>query len=211
MLKKYKIILIITSVIILLPAAAGLIMWNDLPELLATHFDAKGNADGYSHKAFAVAGLPLIILGLHLLCFFITRLDPKKRNIHDKAMVLVLWVCPSVSVICSLATYSHALDIPIPFVTIIIVFMGILFAVIGNYLPKCKQNYTVGIKVPWTLADEEIWNKTHRFAGFLWIIGGILIFATAFLQSFVIFISITMLMVIVPFVYSIVIYKKKNK
>lgn len=211
MLKKYKILLIITSVIILLPAVAGLIMWNDLPDSMATHFGINGNADGYSSKAFAVIGLPLIILGLHLLCFFITRLDPKKRNIHDKAMVLVLWVCPSVSVICSLATYSHALDIPIPFVTIIIVFMGILFAVIGNYLPKCKQNYTVGIKVPWTLADEEIWNKTHRFAGFLWIIGGILILATAFLQSFVIFISITMLMVIVPFVYSIVIYKKKNK
>ena len=99
MRKKHIIILIITSIIILMPMVAGLVLWNDLPELMATHFDAKGNADGYSSKSFAVFGLPLIVLGLQLIGFFATRLDPKKRNIPDKALEIVLWICPAVSVL----------------------------------------------------------------------------------------------------------------
>ena len=211
MSKKYKIILIITSIITILPIFAGLIMWNDLPESMATHFDEKGVADGYSSKAFAVIGLPLIVLGLHIVCFFATRLDPRKRNIPDKALGIVLWICPVISVICSVATYSHALNIPVPFVTIIIIFMGILFVVIGNYMPKCKLNYTFGIKTPWTLTDEEIWNKTHRFSGFVWTIGGILIIATSFLKSFIVFISVTLALAFIPIIYSLVLYGKKNR
>ena len=76
-------------------------------------------------------------------------------------------------------------------------------------MPKCKQNYTMGIKLPWTLADEEVWNKTHRLAGFLWTMGGIIIVATAFLNSIVLFFSVTALLVIIPTVYAFVIYKNK--
>ena len=210
MIKKNRLMIIISAVIILLPIVAGLILWNSLPDKMATHFDSDGNANGYSDKWFAVIGLPGIVLALHLICIFATALDPKRRNIHDKAFGIVMWVCPTVSIICSLATYSYALGWNIPFVTVIIVFMGILFAVLGNYLPKCKQNYTFGIKVPWTLSDEEVWNKTHRFAGFLWTAGGIVIVATAFLKSFVLFIGITAAIAVVPIVYSLVIYKRKK-
>ena len=89
--------------------------------------------------------------------------------------------------------------------------MGALFVVIGNYLPKCKQSYTVGIKIPWTLNDEENWNKTHRLAGFLWVIGGVVIMATAFLGTFWLFFVVLIPMVIVPFVYSYSLYKKSSK
>ena len=85
---------------------------------------------------------------------------------------------------------------------------GLMFIIVGNYLPKCKQNYTIGIKIPWTLNSEENWNKTHRFAGWLWTICGILIMLTGFLGSFWVFLPIALLMVIVPVVYSYILHRK---
>ncbi len=211
MIKKYKIILVITAIIILLPTLAGVLLWKELPNELATHFDANGVPNGYSSKAFTVFGLPLIMIGLHFLCFFATSFDPKVKNIHDKAFGIVLWVCPVVSVVCGSAAYSEALGWNLPFVEILIVLMGILFIALGNYMPKCKQNYTFGIKLPWTIADEEVWNKTHRLAGFLWTVAGVVVLATAFLKSFVLFISITVVVVVVPSVYAFVLYRKIHK
>ena len=88
------------------------------------------------------------------------------------------------------------------------VFMGLLFAVIGNYMPKCKQNYTIGIKIPWTLNNEENWNKTHRFAGWLWTAGGIIMMLTGFFGGFWIFFVVMLLMVLAPVLYSYILHRK---
>jgi len=87
----------------------------------------------------------------------------------------------------------------------------VLFIVIGNYMPKCRQNYTMGIKLPWTLNDEENWNKTHRLAGKIWVAGGILIVISALLQCFWICFAVFAVMLFVPFVYSWRLYSKKTK
>lgn len=79
-------------------------------------------------------------------------------------------------------------------------------------MPKCKQNYTVGIKLPWTLSNKDNWNKTHRFSGFLWVLGGTTILLNTFLDiSFSITIISIVLLVILPFIYSYNLYKKQNK
>ena len=83
--------------------------------------------------------------------------------------------------------------------------------VIGNYLPKCKQNYTLGIKLPWTLDDEENWNRTHRFAGFLWVVGGVLIAINAFLEWEWLFLVVVFAMVLIPAIYSYLYYKKQKQ
>lgn len=210
MIKKYRFILVITAIITLLPIVAGLFLWDELPDTLATHFDENGEPNGYSSKTFTVFGLPLLLLGLHLLCFFVTMFSPKVENISGKAFGIVLWVCPLISVICCAASFSEALGWNLPFVEILIVFMGILFIALGNYMPKCKQNYVFGIRLPWTIADEEVWNKTHRFAGFLWTVGGVVVLATAVLKSFVLFISVTLFIAVVPSVYSFVLYRRKH-
>ena len=88
------------------------------------------------------------------------------------------------------------------------IFLGLLFAIIGNYLPKCKQNYTIGIKIPWTLHSEENWNRTHRFAGRIWVAGGLIIMLTGFYGSFVIFFSVTLLIALVPILYSFLLHRK---
>lgn len=89
--------LVLTSVVILLPMFLGLALWNKLPEEVPTHFDFSGTPDGYSGRLFAVVGLPLFILACHLFCAVVTRADPKKQNISEKLMNIVLWICPVVS------------------------------------------------------------------------------------------------------------------
>ena len=92
------------------------------------------------------------------------------------------------------------------------IFVGILFTVIGNFLPKTKQTYTIGIRVPWTLNSEENWNKTHRMAGYLWVVCGILFIASAFLpESEILYIILLCVIIFVPIIYSYVIYRKENK
>ena len=106
--------------------------------------------------------------------------------------------------------YLHALGVPVSVGFILSLFMGLLFIVIGNYLPKCKQSYTMGIKLPWTLNDEENWNKTHRFGGFVWVIGGLIILATSFLANFWILIAVLVFMVALPTIYSYSLYRKSK-
>ena len=108
-LKNYKGTLIITSIVILLPILIGLYLWPQLPEQIATHFGPDNQPNGYSSKEFTVFGLPLFMLFAHLLCFAGTKADPKSENIHSKVMKLVLWICPIISVIMGLVTYSYAL------------------------------------------------------------------------------------------------------
>ena len=210
MLKKNMMTLITTSLIILLPIAAGLILWNKLPHELPTHWNASGEIDGYSSKPFAVFALPLILLAIHLVCTFATMADPKRKNINGKIFTLVLWICPILSILCGGMTYSVALDINIDVSMIIIIFIGLLFVVLGNYLPKCRHNYTMGIKLPWTLANEENWNRTHRFAGPLWVVGGIITIVMSFIKNMWIFFAIVMLITIIPGIYSYILYRKSK-
>ena len=206
--------LILTSVIILLPVAAGLILWDKLPETIATHWNAKGEADGYSGKLFAVLGMPLILLAVHWLCAVVTSADPKNKGQNKKIFSVVLWIIPMLSVAVSAAVYSHALGVEFDMTKLVIIILGLMFVIIGNYLPKCKQNSTIGIKLPWTLADEENWNKTHRMAGKLWAAGGIIMALGAFMPvDWMLFIElpIMFLLVIIPTVYSYILYRKRNK
>ena len=90
-------------------------------------------------------------------------------------------------------------------------FVGLLFVVVGNYLPKVKQNLYLGIKLPWTYADEDNWNKTHRFGGKLWVIGGILILLNVFVKIKYLELVIMIIMILAPTVYSYLYSKRKNK
>jgi len=208
MIKKNWKLLLVTSVIILLPVLAGVILWDQLPAQMPSHWNAGGDVDGWSSKAFVVFGLPSILLAAQWLCALGTAADPKKANHPEKILALVLWIIPVLSVLLFAITYAVALGKTVQMEVIMPVFMGLLFAIIGNYLPKCKQNYTIGIKIPWTLNSEENWNKTHRFAGWLWTVCGIVIMLTGFFGGFWIFFAVTLLMVAAPFIYSYSLHRK---
>ncbi len=211
MIKKNLKTLIITSTITLLPIAAGLILWDKLPDKIPTHFNAQGVADGFSSKPFAVFALPFFLLAVQWFCVAVSSIDPKSQNISGKALKLVLWICPALSLLMSCVIYAFALDFEFNINFIMNIFFGLLFIIIGNYLPKCKQSYTMGIKLPWTLNSEENWNYTHRLTGKLWVVGGFLIIFTGFLKQYWIFAAITAIMVIVPTVCSYRFYVKHDK
>lgn len=208
MIKKNWKILLITSLLILLPALAGIVLWDQLPEQIPTHWNTSGEVDRWSSKAFAIFGLSGILLAAQWLCTLGTRADPKKDNHPQKILHLVLWIIPVISNLLYAITYAVALGKEVRIEVIMPVFMGLLFAIIGNYMPKCKQNYTIGIKIPWTLNSEENWNRTHRFAGRLWVVCGIVIMLTGFFGGFWIFFGIVLAMVIAPFLYSYLLHRK---
>ena len=210
MIKKHIKTIIITSILILAPMLVGIILWDKLPAQVPTHFGVNNQPDSYSSKAFAVFGIPFLMLALHIVCVFATKLDPKMKGINDKVFTLVLYIIPAVSLLICAVIYPVALGKEIRVGLIAILFMGLIFTVTGNYLPKCKPSYTVGIKLPWTLEDSENWNKTHALAGKLWFAGGLIIIATSFLESPVIFFTITAALVLVPTVYSFTLYKNKR-
>ena len=208
MIKKNLKILIITSLITLLPILAGLILWNQLPEQMPTHWNAAGEIDGWSSKPFAVFCLPLILLGAQWLCVIATSADPKKAAHPEKILHMIFWFIPVLSVVMHSLTYAAALGKEVKMEAVLPVILGLLFTIIGNYLPKCKQNYTIGIKVPWTLDNEENWNRTHRLAGRLWVVCGLIILFTGFFSLTWIILPTALLMVLVPFVYSYMVYRK---
>ena len=208
MIKKYWKTMIITSLIILLPVLAGVILWNRLPNQMPSHWNANGEIDGWSSKPFVVFGLPLILLAAQWLCVLGTGTDPKKENHPQKVLHLVLWIIPVLCVVLMAITYAVAMGKEVRMEMIMPVLIGLLFVIIGNYLPKCKQNYTIGIKIPWTLSSEENWNKTHRFAGWLWLACGLVIMLTGLFGGFWIFLVIVLLMVLAPFLYSYLLYRK---
>ena len=211
MIKKNLKKIVLTALITILPITIGIILWDKLPAEMPTHFNLAGDADGFSSKAFAVFGLPAFLLTVHLICTVATSLDPKVKNIDGKPLNLVLWICPAVSAIVAIVMYPTALGYPIDVTSVMIAFMALLFIVVGNYLPKCRPNYTIGIKIPWTLNDEENWNKTHRFAGKLWVVCGVITFATVFMNIPWFFFVLIGVMIIVPIVYSYILYKNKKQ
>ena len=208
MIKKNLKVLIITSIIILLPILAGIALWDQLPAPMPSHWNAAGEVDGWSSKPFAVFGLPLILLAAQWLCMLGTCADPKKNNHPQKILHLVLWIIPVLSVVMHTFVYLITLGYGVRMEVAMPILIGLIFAIIGNYMPKCKQNYTIGIKIPWTLNNEENWNKTHRFAGWLWTVCGILIMLTGFFGGVWVFLPITILMVLAPVVYSYILHRR---
>lgn len=205
MIKKHKISLIITSLLVFLPSVAGLIMWDKLPESFIIHWNVSGEPDGYCGKNFFIFGMPFIMLALQWLCVICATLDKKNKNQNPKLQEIVLWIIPCLQWIIFgvslLATRGEKLKINV----ILMVFFGILFMLTGNYMPKCRQNHTMGIKIKWTLENEENWNATHRFAGMVWFVCGFITLVCAFLPpeiSFTVFIAVMIVAVIAPVIYS---------
>jgi len=211
---RHKKTLIISSVIILLPVLFGVAMWDRLPDPMPTHFDAEGVANGWSSKSFAVFGLPFFLMAVEWLCLIATGADPKRRNVNPKVLALMLWIVPAISLIAMGAVYATALGADVNTTQLLYPFFSLVFVLVGNYLPKCRQSYTMGIKLPWTLADEENWNKTHRMAGPLWMICGLATLPCFFLPrnfaSTLLFAAL-FTAVLVPTVYSFLLAKKKGQ
>ena len=214
MLKKYRKTLIIATIIILLPVLAGLILWNRLPERFPIHFNTAGEVDGWSSRAFGVFGLPLILVAFQWLCGLGSlKMDPKAQNLEGKVFGLVLWIIPVLSVVMNAMVYCTALGMDMNVQIVMPLLIGLLMVIIGNWLPKCTQTYTLGIKLPWTLADETNWNRTHRFAGPVWVVCGMVIMVCGLIGGAFLWVMPVafVVMIAAPTLYSYLLFRKAQK
>ena len=147
-IRKNLKLMLITSLVTLLPLLVGLCLWNQLPDQLPFHWNAAGEVDGWAGKPMAVIGAPLLMLALHWLCAWVTAADPKHKNHSGKMQRLILWIIPLLSVVIFGMIFSTAWNKELHVASIAPILIGVLFVIIGNYLPKCKQSYTIGIKLP---------------------------------------------------------------
>ena len=208
MIKKNLKILIITSIVILLPMIAGIALWNQLPQEIPYHWNAAGEVDGWASKAMAVFGTPALMLAFQWLAVVATLTDPKKQNHSQKVLQLIFWFIPMLTVVLSAVIYATAFGGKIRVEMIVPTLLGILFIATGNYLPKCQQNYTIGIKIPWTLHSEENWNRTHRLAGYVWVAGGVVMTLSGFVNLFWLSLPAALCMALIPVVYSFILSRK---
>lgn len=212
--RAHRMLLIITSAIILLQMLLGAALWNRLPDRIATHFDFSGTPNGWSSKAFTVFGMPLVLLALHWVCILAgCSSEAMTKQTTRKLRPLLLMIIPAVSLLVSVTCYGYALGERLNVTRMSLIFVGLVFAITGNYLPKIRRNYTTGIKLPWTMADDENWNKTHRMAAPIWVVCGLLIVVMGLIgESTWIAPAAIIAAVLLPTAYSFALHlKKKNQ
>ncbi len=213
-MKINKLKLIISSLLTVSPILLGLLLWNKLPDPMPFHWNIAGEVDGYAGRGMAVFLTPIFILAIHLLCVFSTKLDKANHDQNEKVFSLVYFITPVISITVHGFIYAAALGYGIDVTVIMGIIFGIIFIVIGNYMPKAKQNRTIGIKIPWTLRSDKNWNATHRFAGRLWFVSGFVMLAASFLPNRIaiwVLLALILITVAVPTVYSYLFYKKEKR
>ena len=203
-MKMNKKLLLLTSIVILFPILWGVMIWSQLPNQISIHFNAAGQANNFQSKALAVFGLPIFLLLVHLFVIFVTARDPKNQTMNEKMGKVIYWLTPIVSLSLSYLIYSKALGSTTNPSIFVSALLGLIFVMMGNYIPKLKVNHTVGIRLPWTLQSEDNWHKTHRLAGKLWVLGGLILLIEAGIQFAVPYVMgiVILTIVLIPILYS---------
>ena len=206
---------IITIILCLCGIIPGAVTYNKLPEKVPVHFNLKMNPDNYAPKAVVVFLLPVIMLCLQILICFLANITTdkhvKKGQVPKKIQAVLKMIVPVLCIVIETATVMFTLGIYKNIGVIIISVIGLMFVLIGNYIPKCRRNSHIGIKLPNTLKSDYVWDKTHRLAGWIWTLGGILLIALAIFEKYVFALAALLLMSIGPVIYSFTLKDKEQQ
>ena len=201
-----------------LPFAYAFYLYPTLPNKIPMHFNLNGEVDGWGSKE-SIYLLPCIMgfasIITYLMMANIKKIDPKRYASADDKVYAQFGLFTSGFLCClSIVILYGTAHVGIGINKLIFPLLGFAFAGMGIYMPKLKQNYLAGFKLPWTLENEANWNATHALAGKVWMAGGALQMVTAMLLSgptiFIVFMSITAIMVIIPTAFSYRMFKRGN-
>jgi len=200
-------------VIVLMSIFAVSLFMSPCITKIPTHWNAKGQVDGYSGKTFGAFFLPVLTIAMYLLMLVLPKADPLKENYHyfEKQYYFIRLVLVLFMAGIFFFTFLTVMGFSFNIMYFTVPFLSIFFIVLGIFMPKIKRNWFVGIKTPWTLQSDEVWIKTHKFGGKSMIIGGALAFLTIFLQSetaFAVFITIVLTSALLPVLYSYLLYHR---
>ena len=206
---------IIVLGIILLSFIIGIYFYPQMPERMASHWNAQGQVDGYMSKFWGLFLVPFVLVGFALLFTAIPRIDPLKANIEEFRKhydgLIILFFIYMLSIHFQVIFWN--LGIKISPNTIVPISIGILFFYIGILCENAKRNWFIGIRTPWTLSNEKVWEKTHKIGGKLFKIAGIIAFVGVFFQSHALFFILVPVIsvAIYTIIYSYFEYQKEVK
>ena len=209
--KKYIILSLLGS---MLPLFIGLLLYKKLPDQIAIHFNHLGEADGYASKAQTLLFPGLFLPFIDLLCIWLTVSDPKGVNVGKKVFRMILCIVPAAAFFLSVAIYGNALLPGMDMIKAVCLFAGLLLLAVGNYLPKCRQNHSIGIRNAWTLSDMEVWDRTHRLAGYMTMACGLMMIFLSFIDfryRFALIMAAVLISTTVPNLYSYFLYRNSQK
>jgi uncharacterized membrane protein len=194
--------------------------WSSLPEKVAMHFNMQGQPDRFGNKNELIA-MVCILSAVSVFIFFllsnIYKIDPKKYAADNKEKLqrMGFAVAVFISALACFIIYSSAKGNIEMGMRYILAGVGLLICFIGNYMHSIKPNYFAGLRLPWTLNNEDNWRKTHLLAGKLWFAGGLIMAILCLLLpdkvSFIVFFIVMTILVMIPVVYSYRLYKKNNE
>jgi uncharacterized membrane protein len=188
--------------------------YGRLPRAVPVHWNARGVADGFMAKPWGVFILPLTMAAVWLVLWLVPRISPhgyrldRSRRAFAIVQVSVMAFLLAVTALALLAGTGA----PVAMARAVPVFVGALFMVIGNFMPKFGRNFFVGIRTPWTLASDEVWLRTHRFGGPLFVLAGLALVVSGVLDG-----GLAGMLVpagaaaLVPIVYSYLLYRRIEK
>ena len=208
---------LIVVLLILGAILAGVLLWDQLPDQMASHWDVNDQVNGYMPKFWGVFMMPLVTLGMFVLFLVVPNIDPLKANIAEFRDTFNLFI----TFIVGFMIYIHALTLlwnlgytNLGIGKAMLPAMGLLFIVIGSLLRKAKRNWFIGIRTPWTLSSDSVWNETHRLGSVLFMISGVLALIGGFFGGMIAFwflfvplISSTIFLL----VYSYVLYQRETR
>lgn len=207
---------ILPILLLVMAVLASFYFYANFPERVPIHWNIAGEVDNYGSRATGAFLFPGILVGMYLLFLFIPYIDPKKkryvqfRKVYHIFKAFMIFFMTAIYFIASL----NALGYNIPVGLWVPMMVGLLFIVIGNYMGKIKSNWFMGIRTPWTLSSEEVWNKTHRFGGKVFILGGVLMMLMNFLPlklRWPLFVTIMIIILFGTIGYSYVLYRQEEK
>ena len=203
-------------ILIILSFLLGAVVWNMLPDQIATHWGASGEADGYGGKFMGLFLFPLIGVLMFLMIIFLPKLDPLKKNIEKFIDTFYNFMTSMIAffVYIQLASIIYNFGFKFNFTFVIMPAMALLMYFSGELMSKAKRNYFIGLRTPWTLSSDKVWDKSNKFAGKLFkIIAGLVFIMLFFSERFMIigFVTLILIAVIISIVYSYVMFKKEQK
>jgi uncharacterized membrane protein len=200
--------------IITLQAVISIAAYPFLPDRVPTHWNFAGQIDAYMPKLGAVLSFPLLSIALFVLINVLVTISPKLNDQKPQAnrdlVNLLLIGSFLLLLVVQLAAFAIALHVAINMTTVISLMLSLLFIFMGNYMGKLRRNFWAGIRTPWTLANETVWERTHRFGGWLFVAGGLLGLVTSFIPSLHLYgiLAIILFLVVASTVYSYIVYQR---
>ena len=195
----------------LLAILPGLMVYDRLPEEIVTHFGIDGSPNGSSSRLFAVIGLPLVVTLIQTVYCITTNLFRKNKDMN-RAEKVIRFLFPTMLYAIQIFLLMYAMGKATDIMTFIGVIETVMFLMLGNYLPKVRRTTFFGIRTPHTLANEEVWDRTHRFAGVVYIIAGITCMIMTVTGMHAVLLLVLLFVTIgIPFIYSEILYRRVKK